>query len=375
MTIDSLHSESLNTVLDSLADGVYITDLNRKILYWNKAAEQITGWPASEIQGHSCYDNFLEHIDSEGNHLCGEDTCPLHQAIIQKQSNRLPVMVFAKGKNGQRIPMEVTVAPVINAKGEVIGGIESFRDLGPLMEDLKHARTIQLHAMETHQDEDPRIQIAVHNIPYEYVSGDFYRVEKISPDSYAIFIADIMGHGVSSALYAMTIRTVWEEARHLLPNPSAFCSHLNEQLFNMTKLDDSFATAIFGVIDLEAMEFRFVRAGHPPPLLSRNGAITECGSTNQALGFFANGEFKSDKIALQEGDKILAFTDGSVEIINPEGEELGINGLGQLLTEEENELSGMELINKIEQRLLEYSKDMVFSDDVTIAEIEILKTQ
>jgi serine phosphatase RsbU (regulator of sigma subunit) len=243
------------------------------------------------------------------------------------------------------------------------------------MEDIKQARSIQLHAMETHQDRDPRIQIAVHNIPYEYVSGDFYRVEKISPDSYAIFIADIMGHGVSSALYAMTIRTVWEEARHLLSNPSAFCSHLNEQLFNMTKLDDSFATAIFGVIDLEAMEFRFVRAGHPPPLLSRAGTVTECGSSNQALGFFENGVFASDTINLQPGDKILAFTDGAVEIMDSDGDELGIEGLGSMMSEEESKLSGIELINKIEQRLLDYSKDMVFSDDVTIAEIEILQPE
>lgn len=372
MTIDSLHGESLNMVLDSLADGVYITDLNRKILYWNKAAEKITGWTADDVQGHSCYDDLLGHLDSEGNPLCGEDNCPLHQAITKQQSHRLPVMVFAKGKRGHRIPMEVTVAPMIDAEGNVVGGIESFRDLSPLMDDLNHARTIQLHAMDTNLAQDSRISIAVHNIPYEYVSGDFYRVEKLTNDTYVIFLADIMGHGVSSALYAMTIRSIWEEARKLLPNPSAFCTHLNQQLFNMTKLDDSFATAIFGIVDLAAMNFTFVRAGHPPPFLSRGGAITACGSSNQALGMFSDGEFISDKIDLQAGDRLFVYTDGAVEIINSEGDELGRDGLSRIIIEEQKNSSGMNFIKNIEKRILEYSSDMTFSDDVTLAEIEIL---
>ncbi len=369
MTIDSLHGESLNMVLDSLPDGVYITDLERRILYWNKSAEQITGWTRDDVQGTSCYDGILCHVDSEENLLCGEDDCPLHQAIINNQSNRLPVMVFAKGKRGNRIPVEVTVAPVVNASGDVVGGIESFRDLSPLMEDLQHARSIQLNAMETDLADDPRIQIALHNIPYEYVSGDFYRAERLTDNSYVIFMADIMGHGVSSALYAMTIRSIWEEARELLSNPSAFCSHLNEQLFRMTKSDDSFATAVFGIFDLSKMKFRFVRAGHPPPLLSRNGSITPCGTPNQALGLFPNGEFITDEIDLQPSDRLLVYTDGAVEITNSEGEELGMDGLAKIMLSEQKNSSGIEFIKNVETRILDYSNLMTFSDDLTLAEI------
>ena len=58
MTIDYLHSKSLKMVLDSLADGVYITDLKRKILYWNKAAEKITGWTAEDV--HEAWMNIEE---------------------------------------------------------------------------------------------------------------------------------------------------------------------------------------------------------------------------------------------------------------------------------------------------------------------------
>ena len=46
-------------LLNSLADGVYITDTNRKILFWNRAAERITGWSAAEVVGRSCHDSLL----------------------------------------------------------------------------------------------------------------------------------------------------------------------------------------------------------------------------------------------------------------------------------------------------------------------------
>lgn len=371
MTIDSLHNESLNMVLDSLADGVYITDLNRKILYWNKAAERITGWTVRDVLGTFCYDGILGHVDSEGNKLCAEDNCPLHQAIIRKKSNRLPVIVFAAGKHGNQIPVEVTVSPMFDVSGKVIGGIETFRDLSPLMDDLKCARNIQLHAMKANLTTDSRIQIAVHNVPYEYVSGDFYRIERLTDHSYVIFMADIMGHGIASALYAMTIRSIWEEARELLSRPSEFCAHLNEQLFNMTKQDDSFATAVLGVIDLSLMEFIYVSAGHPAPLLTRNGAVTQCGGSNQALGLFPEVDFTLNKIDLKSGDRLFVYTDGATELINSEGDELGKEGLTRLIMEEHKNSSGKKFIKNLEKSLLEYSSDMTFSDDVTLAEIVI----
>ena len=139
----------------------------------------------------------------------------------------------------------------------------------------------------------------------------------------------------------------------------------------MTKQDDSFATAIFGVVDLSAMSFTYVRAGHPPPLLSRNRKVTPCGSPNQALGLFPDGEFIADKIDLELGDRLLAYTDGAIEIINSDGEELGTDGLTKLIAQNQKNSCGMDFINNLEKSLLEYSSQMTFNDDLTIAEIII----
>jgi PAS domain S-box-containing protein len=130
-------------LLNSLADGAYITDVNRKILFWNRAAERITGWRAEEVIGRSCFDNILCHVDKDGNVLCGHDTCPLHRSIVTNESSSEPMLVFARCKSQHRLPVEVSVSPVVNGAGEVIGGIEVFRDLRHSMHDLLRAKSIQ----------------------------------------------------------------------------------------------------------------------------------------------------------------------------------------------------------------------------------------
>ena len=117
-------------ILDSLGDGVYVTDVDRRIVYWNRAAEQITGWSAQDMVGRHCFDSLLSHVDKDGHELCGKEYCPLHRSIVTGASSGVP-LVFAKRKDGRRTPVQVTVAPIRNAAGEIIGGVEAFRDISP----------------------------------------------------------------------------------------------------------------------------------------------------------------------------------------------------------------------------------------------------
>jgi two-component system cell cycle response regulator len=54
---------------DDLEDGAYYVDTDRKNIYWNKAAEAITGYKSSHVTGTHCFNNILMHIDEEGNFL------------------------------------------------------------------------------------------------------------------------------------------------------------------------------------------------------------------------------------------------------------------------------------------------------------------
>ena len=63
----------VSEIVDALAEGVYVCDLERRITFWSKSAERITGWPAAEVVGRQCFDSVLCHVDKDGHQLCGED--------------------------------------------------------------------------------------------------------------------------------------------------------------------------------------------------------------------------------------------------------------------------------------------------------------
>lgn len=73
-------SDFYYSILENLQEGIYFVDSERKITFWNKGAEVITGFKAEEIIGKYCYDNILNHIDESGNKLCLQG-CPLHETL------------------------------------------------------------------------------------------------------------------------------------------------------------------------------------------------------------------------------------------------------------------------------------------------------
>lgn len=146
-------TNNFRRVLLSIADGVYMTDRNRKIIFWNRACEEITGFSAEHTLGRKCSDNILNHVDVNGNQLCESDLCPLHQCMVKGAPGDKPVLVRAKRRDGSRVIVEVSVAPIMGDNGEVIGGIEVFRDV-TLLQELRETKASFLSAV-THDLKAP----------------------------------------------------------------------------------------------------------------------------------------------------------------------------------------------------------------------------
>ncbi|MBI2877167.1 MAG: PAS domain S-box protein [Candidatus Tectomicrobia bacterium] len=113
-------------VLRSIADGVYSTDLERRIQSWSQGAEAITGFEEEEVRGTSCRD-LLQHCDEEGKTLCDTD-CPILQVLQRGQPVSVPE-AWVHTRNGGRVPVAVTVSPLFDLQGEVSGTVEVFRDI------------------------------------------------------------------------------------------------------------------------------------------------------------------------------------------------------------------------------------------------------
>ncbi len=128
----SEHNELLNSMLDNITDGVYCVDVHRRIMYWNKAAERITGYSKEEMIGRTCFDSQLDHIDKKGRPLCNL-LCPLVGTIFDGRERH--EQVFVRNKNGHRLPIIVNTFP-LELNGETIGAVEVFQDcVAPTYDD------------------------------------------------------------------------------------------------------------------------------------------------------------------------------------------------------------------------------------------------
>ncbi|HEY5913788.1 MAG TPA: SpoIIE family protein phosphatase [Verrucomicrobiae bacterium] len=357
-------------VLNSLADGVYITDVDRKIVFWNQAAERMTGWRAADVVGRNCADNILVHMDKDGHALCGQEFCPLHRSIVTGQPSADSVLVLAQCKSQLRMPVEVSVSPIRNGAGQVIGGIEVFRDLREFMHDLLRAKGIQELSMNNPLPKDPRVEFEVRYQARELVGGDFYRIERQGADRYALLVADAMGHGVAAALYTMQLRTLWDDHREELQSPARFLSLLSHRLHTLVRDAGYFATAACATFDAATGALRCVRAGHPAPLLSRcDGSSEAVGQSQPALGMVPNHIYTESAVSLAPGDAFLMFTDGAIELFDSQEREMGIAGLEQILRKlDHNEVNSFHLVN-VEEELLRFTDEIHLPDDLTLLKL------
>jgi diguanylate cyclase (GGDEF)-like protein/PAS domain S-box-containing protein len=139
--------KSYKKILDSLHDGLYFVDRERRITYWNKGAERITGFLAEEVVGKCCQDNILTHVDSEGRPLCLHG-CPLAGTLGDGLDREAEV--YLHHKDGHRIPVLVRISSLRGDDGSLLGGIELFTDISSLeMNSLRIRELEKLALLDT----------------------------------------------------------------------------------------------------------------------------------------------------------------------------------------------------------------------------------
>lgn len=114
---------NLENILDNVFAGVYYVDNERKIKYWNKEAENITGYSSNEVVGNFCYNNILQHVNEEGINLC-QNGCALHASL--NDGKKRIAEVYLHHKDGHRVPVLSKVVPIRDENNEIIGAVELF---------------------------------------------------------------------------------------------------------------------------------------------------------------------------------------------------------------------------------------------------------
>jgi sigma-B regulation protein RsbU (phosphoserine phosphatase) len=261
---------------------------------------------------------------------------------------------------------------------------EIERKNGQMEQELIMAGKVQLAMLSQICPEFPArsaessvLEFSHRYLPAGRVSGDFFYVSRISSHLAGVFICDVMGHGVRSAMITSMLRALVEELECDAEEPSELLERLNEDLFAILRDNDEtmYATAVYLVIDTESLKVRWASAGHPSPLLlrRRESAVELLPLSREkrgkVLGLVASSSYDTGEAALQPGDRLLLYTDGIYEIFSGENE-FGINGLTSVLRQNLG-LPMPQLLDKVLQSARAFSGSDAFEDDVCLLAIEI----
>jgi sigma-B regulation protein RsbU (phosphoserine phosphatase) len=156
------------------------------------------------------------------------------------------------------------------------------------------------------------------------VGGDYYDFIGLDGDRTGIAVGDVSGKGVAAALLMASLQGL---LRSLAPTRGDAIDDLlietNRRLFG-TIPSNKYSTLVYGVYSNAVRSLAYANAGHNPPILLRAGGRVErltCGGP--VLGLFDRVTFTVGAVHLEQGDRLLLYTDGVTEAVNTAGEEFG----------------------------------------------------
>ena len=193
-------------MLENMYEGVYFVDTDRKITFWNKGAERITGFDACNLLGKHCHDNILNHVDDHGNQLC-LDGCPLHKTIETGEMQE--VTLYLHHKEGHRVPITARTVP-LHEDGKLIGAVEVFTDDEEKVNLLRNITSFKELAMKDQLTELPNRRYLEHFMESkisEYAKLDIqFGVAFLDIDHFKKFNDDY-GHDVGDEVLKMVAKT------------------------------------------------------------------------------------------------------------------------------------------------------------------------
>lgn len=251
-----------------------------------------------------------------------------------------------------------------------------------LRRELELAREIQTSFLPKSCPQLPGWQFGAYYSSAREVGGDFYdfiplrdpdmRPQDANADYLpgsgllGMVIADVSDKGVPAALFMSLSRTLVRAVTITGRSPGQAIARANELILNDSQTDQ-FITLFYGVLDPAAATFRFVNAGHNPPLLVRctSESIQSLRAPGIALGVIPSIKLTEAEVHFEAGDLIVMYTDGITEAINDKYEEFGVERLSMLVLEH-CLLSADEIIERIIQALGEFVGNREAFDDMTM---------
>jgi len=197
---------------------------------------------------------------------------------------------------------------------------ESIAQKERLERELELARQVQQSMLPRTFPSVPGLAFAAANLPARHVGGDFYDVIRLGDGRVGLVIADVSDKGMPAALYMALARSLILAESRQHASPATVLNNVNQLLLEVGE-QDMFVTVFYGVLDPAAGRLTYARAGHDRPFLVRDGAVRTLGGRGMALGLFEPDLFyvTEERLSLQPGDRLVLYTDGLSDVVNPAG--------------------------------------------------------
>ncbi|HWF19515.1 MAG TPA: PAS domain S-box protein [Verrucomicrobiae bacterium] len=398
-------SEALyHSLVENLPQNIFRKDLQGKFTFVNQRFCNTIGRTAAEIIGKTDFDLFPDELATK---YQKDD-----RRILEK-NKMFETVEQHQPPGGEMIYVQVVKTPLYDSQGKMIGLQGIFWDISErkraeeqirlataelarsrealrkkneqMEEDLKMAREIQQTMLPQQYPSFPKSAAPGHSrfrfshryLPTGTVGGDYFNVMALSDSQAGVFICDVMGHGVRSALVAAMVRALVEELKPLGSDPGKLLTQLNRDLCSILKHTGSptLTTAFYLTADATTGLLRYANAGHPRPFLIHRGTNTTelltngQGKKNPALGLFEDAAYATAQSPISEGDLVMMFTDGLYEV---EGKEQTLYTSEMLAdaVRRRARLPAGELFDEVLAEIKEFALGQDFVDDVCLVGME-----
>jgi len=198
-------------------------------------------------------------------------------------------------------------------------GFQQYNLRKEILYDQELARTLQKNLLPQQPPSHPDFQLSFKYVPGGIVGGDYFDFLFLPDGSLGIFIADAMGHGVSSAMIMAMLKIAFLNTAPLHHDPARLLESLNDQFLSVLHAR-SYFTAFYAIIRNDPYRMIFSSAAHPFPILFRKSddRIIKKDIPGMAIGLFPNVEYQSEEISLEKDDHIFFYTDGILDLKDAE---------------------------------------------------------
>lgn len=356
-------------ILDSVAEGIYGMDLNKKIMFFNRAASKMLGFEQKDVIGKSPSETFRHHVQIEPK---------LYYADLQAKGIHIVSDELFYRKDGSSIPVEFMTTPMMD-NGRIVGAVINFTDISMRKEEerLKEERKqidLELSLAASVQESllpacenintPKNCEVGVVSVPARTLNGDFYNFST-NDRTFLFGVADISGKGIPAAILMSMMKFAMDEAVKQGHSPSNVLDVLNRYALQYTD-NSMFVTMFVGSYEKDKHRFHYASAGHEPGILYRaaTDSFEVLDTEGIVLGLSADFAFHSKYVDLEPGDMVVLYTDGLIEQRdNPLADNNEI--LKSLLRGVDHSASAQMIAEEVHNRVREMN-DGKMSDDETL---------